>query len=601
MSHYGTSTTDVKSTPKEWLLVGSQIGTLVNKWSGRSDLVVYVGEEMSAPAPALFDPRLAEIEVNAKEAFGFADPEIVGDLNDRGMMYEFPKATGAILHEACHARFSLWDLAKASKDLSNQGEVDALFLLEEGRIEGLGVLTYPENREFLRASAMEIVIGDLTEERLATMSGTRAFAQLAGLVGARIDAGVLDYADVEQILELTASSLGEDLYDKLRSLWRKAQNHSAHSDATLLYPLAIEWERLVSEKAKENGEESESGSGGGGGGIPMPSDLAKAIREALTESAEESAFRASTELGEQEQEEKWSEDSKQRASDSKEREKNRKEAEKVFSNGSGVGESTTGSKLIESRSPTAQERVASVRVGQMLEKAKYRERDVAEITSVLPAGKLRTRTMIQGQALKSKGIHTPVEAWRHKVRKHTDEPTLSVGVLVDISGSMSSAMIPMATTAWVLSEAGRRIQAKTAMVYYGSGVFPTLKSGQHLTEVKVYSAPDGTEKFDQAFRALEGHLNLLETRGAKLLVIVSDGYYTGSETASAVRWVKECDKKGVAVLWITFDTHVGNLNQFLSGTSGQGISLAGKSPEESALLIGKAGSNALESIGRRNA
>jgi hypothetical protein len=597
MTHFGTNTSGVKETPKEWLKVGSEIGRLVNKWAERNDLVVYVGAEMSAPVSALFDPATAEIEVNAKDAFGIADPEIVGDLNDRSMMYEFPKATGAILHEALHARFTRWDLVKSSKDLKPK-ENEALHLLEESRIEGLGIIHFPENADFLRASAMEIVIGDLTDEKLAKMSGTRAFAQMAGLVGGRVDCGVLDYADVKPILDFVVAGLGKDLYDQLRDLWRKAQYHNKHANADDLYPLAIEWERLVSEKAKEKGEENENGDCG----FSIPSELLEEIKEALEKSADESSWTATINLGDQEIEEQRQEEVKERASEGKRRESNKEAESKVFSKSSGeTAYGKSSSKLIETRKPTSSERVASVKVGQMLEKAKYRERDVSLTTSVLPQGRLRTRSMVQKKAYEAVGVRVPVEMWEHKTRKQTDEPTLNIGVMVDISGSMSEAMNPMATTAWVLAEAGRRIQARTAMVYYGEGVFPTLRVGQRLDEVNVYSAPDGTEKFNEAFMALDGHMNLLDSRGAKLLVIVSDGHYSGGQVGKAKDWIRECDKRGVAVLWLTFDKNTSTPDTYLAGTSGKAVSLAGSTPEQSALLIGKTCADIISTIGRRNA
>lgn len=597
MTHFGTNTSGVKETPKEWLKVGSEIGRLVNKWAERNDLVVYVGAEMSAPVSALFDPATAEIEVNAKDAFGIADPEIVGDLNDRSMMYEFPKATGAILHEALHARFTRWDLVKSSKDLKPK-ENEALHLLEESRIEGLGIIHFPENADFLRASAMEIVIGDLTDEKLAKMSGTRAFAQMAGLVGGRVDCGVLDYADVKPILDFVVAGLGKDLYDQLRDLWRKAQYHNKHANADDLYPLAIEWERLVSEKAKEKGEETENGDCG----FPIPSELLEEIKEALEKSADESSWTATINLGDQEIEEQRQEEVKERASEGKRRESNKEAESKVFSKSSGeTAYGKSSSKLIETRKPTSSERVASVKVGQMLEKAKYRERDVSLTTSVLPQGRLRTRSMVQKKAYEAVGVRVPVEMWEHKTRKQTDEPTLNIGVMVDISGSMSEAMNPMATTAWVLAEAGRRIQARTAMVYYGEGVFPTLRVGQRLDEVNVYSAPDGTEKFNEAFMALDGHINLLDSRGAKLLVVVSDGHYSGGQVGKAKDWIRECDKRGVAVLWLTFDKNTSTPDTYLAGTSGKAVSLAGSTPEQSALLIGKTCADIIGTIGRRNA
>jgi len=597
MTHFGTNTSGVKETPKEWLKVGSEIGRLVNKWAERNDLVVYVGAEMSAPVSALFDPATAEIEVNAKDAFGIADPEIVGDLNDRSMMYEFPKASGAILHEALHARFTRWDLVKSSKDLK-PNENEALHLLEESRIEGLGIIHFPENADFLRTSAMEIVIGDLTDEKLASMSGTRAMAKMAGLVGGRVDCGVLSYPDVQPILDIVVANLGQDLYNKLRDLWRKAQYHNKHDNADDLYPLAIEWERLVSEKAKEKGEETENGDCG----FSIPSELLEEIKEALEKSADESSWTATINLGDQELEEQRQQEVKDRKDEGKRRESNKEASSKVFSKASSeMPYGKSSSKLIETRKPTSSERVASVKVGQMLEKAKYRERDVSLTTSVLPQGRLRTRSMVQKKAYEAVGVRVPVEMWEHKTRKQTDEPTLSIGVMVDISGSMSEAMNPMATTAWVLAEAGRRIQARTAMVYYGEGVFPTLRVGQRLDDVNIYSAPDGTEKFNEAFMALDGHLNLLDSRGARLLVIVSDGHYSGTQPAKAKEWLKECDKRGVAVLWLTFDKNTTTPDTYLAGTSGRAVSLAGSTPEQSALLIGKTCADIIGTIGRRNA
>ena len=114
-------------------------------------------------------------------------------------------------------------------------------------------------------------------------------------------------------------------------------------------------------------------------------------------------------------------------------------------------------------------------------------------------------------------------------------------------------MQPMASTAWIMSEAVRRVQGKCAMVYYGDDVFPTLRVGEHQQQVKVYTASDGTEKFDKAFRALNGSLNLLNSSGARLLVVVSDLYYTGWEGERTVYWMNRCREAGVAVVVVPFE------------------------------------------------
>jgi Mg-chelatase subunit ChlD len=243
-----------------------------------------------------------------------------------------------------------------------------------------------------------------------------------------------------------------------------------------------------------------------------------------------------------------------------------------------------------------------VKIANMLERAKYRERDEKEVTSILPPGRLRSRAMVQEAAYKARGSMMHAEPWKRTVRKHTDDPTLNVGIMVDISGSMADAMQPMATTAWVMSEAVRRVQGRAAMVYYGQDVFPTLKPGQHLENVNVYTAPDGTEKFDRAFKALNGSLSLLNGAGARLLVVVSDGCYTEDERENATKWMHECEKSGVAVLWLPF-TQVHQLGYVRSIVAGTSVALLQdvKDPADAAVQIGKAAADALTKIGARNA
>lgn len=591
-THFGTARHAGVDAP-EWLKVGTNVAELVNEWSLRGDLIVRIGPNESAPAPALYNPALSEIEVNTTHAFGkFIEPELVGDLTDRDTQFDWPKATGAIFHEALHARFTRWSLVAAAARLT-ESQNAALHLLEESRIEGLGVATLPKNRGFLRACALEIVLGDLDPEELAKQGTTRAAAHVTGLTLARVDAGVLDRSDVELVAEHCETILGAELLGKLRDLWTQFQAHTDHASAEQLYPLAIEWDRLVTETAEERGESGEGGE--------VPQEVIDAIRELiekLSDDASGTALSAGSELGDQQQSEDWAGQVKSNTASAKQRNEHKDASQKVFSKGSGPGESRTNSQLRQRRQPTSAERAAAVQVARLLEKAKYRERGQTQITSVTPPGRLRPNAMVQAAALKSKGVRTQVEPWRRTVRKHTDDPELRVGVMVDISGSMSAAMEPMATTAWVMSEAVRRVSGKTAMVYYGNDVFPTLKPGQHLREVNVYSAADGTEKFNEAFKALDGSMNLLQGTGARLLVVVSDGEYTSDQRPHADAWMKACHRAGVAVLWINYSPYNNYPQKYLAGTDGQLVSTTGDAVE-AAKLIGEAAAKALTRVGAR--
>jgi hypothetical protein len=575
-------------TPSDWLGVGYEITQLVNAWSDRTDLVALLGTEAGQGAPACFLPALAEVEVNTKVAFGeITTPSMIDDLTKRKNQYEFAKAVGAIRHEAYHAKFSAWDIPLAGKTLK-QDEFEALMLLEEGRIEAWGIKTHPDAKVFLRASAMGLII-DEAKEVFSEQSTIRSASSLVGLCHARIIAGSLDELEAFDLLDKVNGILGSDLVMKLKEIIYQFQDHATHTDISACYPLAIEWARLVREKAEEAGEQPTK---------EQQEAFAEMMNEMLGEMSESISISNSNELSDQKRSEDMKESATAKANTSKEQKKNEEIARQVFSKSSGPGEASTRSQLVEKRSPNGQERNSAVKIAKALERAKYRERGVIEIGSVVPPGKLNTRKIIQAKALEQKGIHTQPTAFSKKVRKHTDEPTLSVGVMVDISGSMSSAMNPMASTAWIMSEAVRRVQGRCAMVYYGSDVFPTLKAGQRLKEVNVYSAPDGTEKFDRAFRALDGALNLLNGEGARLLVVVSDGHYTNEEMESAKAWVARCSKNGVAVLWLPIGDNGATAKHICAGANAQVVENI-TDPSVSAQIIGKNAEKVLSTAGQR--
>jgi hypothetical protein len=589
--------TRAEATDPQWYGVGSQIGQLANLMSARADLIAYVGPGAGGIAPACYTPATAEVEINVDIAFGKGvTPADIGDLRERDTQFMWPKAMGAIFHESLHARYSNWDIEKAANDLS-QSEFFALLLLEEGRIEAHGVAMMPENAGFLRACALDIVLSDLAEEEL-NETDTRMAARLAALTLARVDAGSIYESDCELLRESITSKLGESRLEQLRQLWVAAQMYDRHYNAEGMYDLAREWVRLVEEAATENGE-PEEGAGQPGGlstaGGAAASEFLKDLMEALGEAADSATVGSFEQLSDQQEVEQWQQEAKDRANESRREKECADVAQDVFGKGTGpMAETKTRSSLMSQRPATGPERAAAVKVAQMLEKAKYRERDEVEIHSTLPPGRLRTRALVQGAALKSKGVMQQAEPWRRTARKHIDDPKLTLGVMVDISGSMSEAMQPMATTAWVMSEAVRRVQGKAAMVYYGQDVFPTLKPGQHLKQVDVYSAPDGTEKFNKAFQAINGGLGLLNGTGARLLVIVSDGCYTSEEKRATRQWLDECKRSGVGVLWLTFDKG-DDVRPLIAGTGA--VLLTGiTKPEDVAVEIGTAAAKALAAV-----
>lgn len=609
------------TTPPEWLKTCSQIGRKVNEWADRHDLVVYGGEDSAeGQAVAAFYHDISEIEVNVKKCFGhLANPELIGDFQDRETQLSYPNATGVVYHEALHAKYTNWDRENLEQEFSKDNVVGKFFMaMEESRIERNGVLDIKKNREFLRASGLNMALEDLTDEALEQMGDTWAVANLALLSIARYDAGVLYAEDVASIYKHTLEVLGEDLFKALQEKWIEFQNLTIRNQARAV-EVAREFVELLREADPEGepmdledifidvsggsgeGEESEddsdsdSDSEGEGSGSQLSKKLAEIVGE-LERQATKTEMDSEDKIADQKIKEKWQDEVKERTKVTNAKQARKDTARQIFDKRYDEYGSGSNSRITERRQPTGQERAIAVKLGKEFEKAKYRERSEHTRQSQIPMGKLNFRNAIQNQAMESRGQMPNLPSWKQKVRKHTDDPTLKLGVMVDISGSMGHAMEAMATTAWVLGEAGYRIQAETGMVYFGTDVFPTLRKGQRLSEVRVYSAPDGTEEFQKGWEALDGELGLTFGSGVRMLVIVSDCQFTGVQQEKLMATLNECKKAGVAVLIISPEGSYSLFAKRAVEATNYGIHLDQLKVGDIATAVGKSAIEALSKV-----
>jgi hypothetical protein len=563
-------------------------------------LVVYGGDDSAeGEAVAAYYADISEIEVNVSKAFGLVTKATdVGSFMDKNTHYEFPNATGVIYHEALHARYTNWDTAILMERIKEYSVAQIFMSLEESRIEGLGVKLIPSNKGFLRASGLNMALEDLTEEYLSKMSDTWQVAQLALLALARFDCGVLENKDVKDIYLKVVEVWGEDLYKQARELWREFQTLVSPTDLDRAIEIAEKFASLLRE-ADPEGEpkgEPQFGVGEPSEGEGEGESSSSSIRQMLEDSATTAEIGSMDELADQQTREDWDKEAKERQQEAKSKNQKQDTARKIFDKSHNESGSGSSSRVVERRSPTGMERASAVSIAKALEKAKYRERSVHVRKSQIPQGRLIARNAVQNKAMEARGLRGDLPAWKSKSRKHTDDPTLKLGIMVDISGSMGSAMEAMATTAWVLGEAGRRIQAKTAMVYFGSGVFPTLRVGQRLDQVAVYSAPDGTEKFGEAWEAIDGELGLTFGDGVRMLVVVSDGQYTPRESEKLRQTLAECRQNGVAVVFVTPEMCYGGMAKEAIQKSAWGVHLT-LSAERIAEAIGKSVTEALSRAG----
>lgn len=602
MAHLSDTQDRTAKTPVEWLGVGSAVASLVNRWADRIDVIGFVGAGAGEGSPACFKPRIAEIELNRVAAFGAdATPELVGDLREKGTQEAWPVATGVLLHEAGHAAFSLWPLEEMH-GLKDRRLAAIIENLEETRIERAIALRHPSMKHFLRASAMQLVV---TDAHNTENSSELSAALFALLVLGRVTAGIITEDDARDVRVVIEKILGPDVVAKMEPLWVAAQNLTEHASCDKLFDYGRQiLELLIAEEKIPEKEETTTitvtvtpsdGDGDGDGDGSASGGTLQELLEAAAAAGAGAQVDVIVQIADEQLAEAAAAAAAESAKGAAEARRNRDTAQDVFGRSTGPSSrDATSSALVNHRPPSAAERIAAVKIGDMLDRARYQERLVTPTSTQLPPGRLRSRAMVQRAAEQSRGAMATAEPWRGRRRRHVDDPNLTLGVMCDISGSRYRAMEPTATAAWVFSEAGKRIQARTAMVYYGDSVFPVLKPGQHLDEVNVYSAPDSTEKFTRAFTALDGALELLRGSGARLLVIISDMYYTQHEHEYALSVMPRLIRAGVGVMILPLSSERNHRIREYEKIAGLEIIYEDLSPTQVVTTIGVAARRAIE-------
>lgn len=532
-------------TPTEWMLTSLRVRDLARAWSSRKDLSASVVKNKRRGSLANYVQDRAQITVDADVAFPGFEPAEIGDITDRLELAKFPIAGGIILHEAMHARMSInrWT-GEFVQSVGNKAQWQTFEWLEEMRVEFWGANLHPRDVGYLRASLRSAIMRDND-----SWAGSARFA--AQLIMGRHYIGILSASDVDKV---HAWLKGEGwsnwhLEEVERITLEFAKLGDSGLDLQKQIILARELDSIMPEDPPQTGT---AGDGEGDfdeeiDGDGFPDGLLDAIMDALSSAERAGINQVYDEAVEQAAEEAAIEEQRQK----KEHEQNQKKADQTFRlpDGTPAGVPT---QLANARKPTSLEKTAAVILAQELEEAKYREQNIEEYNSELPPGRFNgNEAMRRAAAVWAGASPDPYKPFKKTKRIDTDEPTLTVGIMCDTTGSMSQIQTGVGSAVWIISEAVYRTEEATAaQVYFGTDVRPGLRAGERLSEVRTWTGSGARHDFDGGFRALDGELDLLQGTGARLLFVISDGIYEPHQIDATEKWMDACEKAGVAVIWL---------------------------------------------------
>src|SRR5262245_22306841 len=574
----------------------------------RTPVARYVGTEdvSDPPAPAWYVPQTGDIYIHADEAGINTD-----NVADHGTGFDWAKSEGLLAHEASHAAISE-ALRDAEKLAPHHG--DLLTTLEEVRVENHAIRRYARGRSGRRASFTIVLKGIRSFDTTSKPTVARAWALVQGrtLAGIATMAETKPMDDAARVLlgDDTVDALMDLLQETVTLvLPRDTVRLIEICDEWV----ELVGEETSDGDDSCDGEPDGTGARGRGkgkgtgkgGGEPGGDGSDKSDEDEEDESDDDDSGSDDSEPGDKSGDESTDEgdrskhddtdsgdpgsdwglgekgsidskpsddddDSGDLVSEAKEltdaalkhleetlsedwnkveyipvRWKSMDAAHRVFGN---KRKSTT----IFEQEPKQRHRKAVAETSKVLSELSLPAISKVARPSVLPPGRLRSREAVRASAERAQGRMVSAEPWRGTVRRHSTARPLVVGIATDTSASMKWAEQTVADFAYVWTNAGHKIGARTAAVTFGDNVKSIARPGEILSVVRGVPADDGTEECDLALAALDGALHLsTPSYAARILIVVSDAYLVKYEEQEKVElWLRDFTRAGTHVLWV---------------------------------------------------
>ncbi|GAA3877993.1 vWA domain-containing protein [Streptomyces sedi] len=533
-----------------WPRISAALTSRLAELAGRDDILVTCRHGTRSGAPAAFFPQLAELEIDA-QLFDHHLPAATIDPSRVGDEERYPVAWGVFTHEAAHAAHSRWETPPWLRGTAMH---QAAELLEESRVEGAQIARRPQDRRWLRESARQLIFA---EALVAVPETTWEAASTAGLLLGRRDAGVLDPDETALLATALAHTLGDDVLERLKAIWRIALTVADDDPESMLEAGRAWCEALGREPAAAPGSDAVRLSPAQRGEVAASvSELASRVRE-----------NDDAEAGEEERAETArSEARRTKRAEASGRARSQELARAVFAPGAGRltvaadGEHDvrdTASPVISRRPPTQKEKAAAAQLARSLRTAAWRERTETTVDSAVPPGRLNMRQALLADAQLAAGVTPTATPWKRVTRRAAEQPPLRVGIGVDVSSSMYRATGPMASAAWIIHQATRWTdpRSRTATIAFDEGITAITRPGKAPPGVIDFEAEGMYEAAAEAIDALTAALDLDRPGAGRLLVIASDGYFTPDQAARTTQRIAALRRSGCSVLWLGFDRH----------------------------------------------
>lgn len=203
---------------------------------------------------------------------------------------------------------------------------------------------------------------------------------------------------------------------------------------------------------------------------------------------------------------------------------------------------------IVAREATATERGNARVLREQIRRAQYRQVEVVRLASMTPPGRLSVMQVARREGQVAQGVRVSATPWTQTRRRTVDQPPLTVGIALDVSGSLEKWAPVVSGFAWALASAVKGLAGRVGAVAWNTGATEMLRPGRTpllVPQAKVDGASTGCPV---ALKALSGALGLRGALGARVVVVLTDADLPNGDEVDAA--VEVLVGSGVLVLWV---------------------------------------------------
>ncbi|MFI7543771.1 VWA domain-containing protein [Actinoplanes sp. NPDC049599] len=458
--------------------------------TGRTDLHVLVAPGAGGGAPECFYPALRRVEVDATY---IADNPAVADPRRVAHRRVVPTGYGLLVHGAAHAAHSHWTAPPGTPPIL----AHVADLLEESRAEGRQRQRRRTDRRWLRHTATALL-----DPGTAPVDDPWHAGTLAALLLARVDARIITSKDVRTVRAAVTDVLGRRRLTALREIWQQAHTVD-DTDAHTMIDLARRWCQILGIDPDQQHTVPAADPG------EFPGRLAQAITDYLATVDRLTPSQHAARILQH----RHSPPNDWRRSD-----------------------------------PTEQQRRAARDLAARITHARTRNPEPGAKSSLIPPGRLRTRHAITADAQTAQGQLPTAAPWQQRTQLPPPKPTLHLGILADLSGSMEPYADELSSAAWIFAHAARRSEAVTTTIGFGSHTSVLVAPGARPQQVLHMIADQATSTFPEAVKVADRLLDLRHGRTLRMLVVVSDGRL--DDIPAGQKLITTLHRAGCTVLWL---------------------------------------------------